>query len=145
AEVDLPRSLHSASGSVFQGERRPDAANRPAVLLAVRPLITALLLLAGYLTIGLYAGLSRARRRRIGLGAFLLCGPTAGWGGKPGRGAPAAPLFQVGPHQPRPLRLVRAGVVADDVDDLVAPERPPQVVQVGAEQRGSSVPGQEPP
>src|SRR5262249_46032085 len=48
---------------------------------------------------------------------------------------PTAPPLQVLLHQPRPRRLVGAGVVADHVHHPVAPERPPQLVQVPAEQR----------
>ena len=41
---------------------------------------------------------------------------------------------QLGRRQLAPVRPVVEGVVADDVDHPVVPERPPQVVQVSAEQ-----------
>src|SRR4051812_10860160 len=50
---------------------------------------------------------------------------------------PMAPRRQVRPDHLRVLGRVGAGVVADDVDDPEVPERPPQVVQVTKEQRGT--------
>ncbi len=48
----------------------------------------------------------------------------------------ATPRRQVGPDHPALVRPVVEGVVAADGDHLVVPERPPQVVQVPAEQPG---------